>query len=68
MLEIVGECFFFYYYSCGLDYLHSSKIHCLFFQAHRAAKAAEKAKKALHLEELIGISFAYFICASKDCS
>jgi hypothetical protein len=37
----------------------------LFFQVHQATKAA---KKALRLEELIGISFAYFICALEDCS
>jgi hypothetical protein len=42
-------------------------IDC-FLLVHWAAKAAEEAEKALRLEELIGISFSYFICALDGCS
>jgi hypothetical protein len=58
---------FLFFYSCVFNYLYSNHIHQLFFQVHRAAKTTEEAEKALCLEEVIGISFGYFICPSKDC-
>jgi hypothetical protein len=58
----------FDFYSYGFGYLYFLLTYIDCFLGSPSRKAAEEAREALRLEELIGISFAYFIYASEDCS